>query len=527
MPVCTTFSTRALTRSACVVTSLRVAFACFSTSRRVLRTRRSTRVRAFLTSRSSLLRSVLPRRSNLRISACTFLRRAVRRRSTLSSEPSVSASSPTALTSVSRATNAAPTGTRTAFWATSVVRTAAETASLRASAASRRAVVRALRAVRAVSERLAAVAALLRARVAAAFLAVVERLLASASRLLAAFSEAVRTVVGVRVAASWRLRVAAAFLAAFERLAALARRVRAALAAACSAGVLVVLVRVVVCSAISAPLWSIKLISNFVRSEYALRTHVCKPNRLRRYSALLRSPRPGGGILELIERRKQFGGEPGAVQALDPVVAHDGVAEALADLVLLHLEVHPEQLLDELDQRRLLATALLQRGAQLRQRGQHRGAGGVHHVLGVALDHRHRRLQAVDDGLALGTGHGADQHARADRVPHPLQIVGARQAGHAQQRAGVDLHLDRGQQLAEHPGHVVAQPRHAGELHGVGELVEDDPLEQLGLVGLERLGGQPQVRRDEQQARRARGVQQGDLVLAEDRATHEPDDAAR
>ena len=87
----------------------------------------------------------------------------------------------------------------------------------------------------------------------------------------------------------------------------------------------------------------------------------------------------------------------------------------------------------------------------------------------------------------------------------PLQVVGARQAGHAQQRARVDLHLDRGQQLAQHPGEVVAQPGHAGELHRVGELVEDDPLQQLGLVGLEGLGRQPQVRRDEQQARRARG----------------------
>ena len=200
----------------------------------------------------------------------------------------------------------------------------------------------------------------------------------------------------------------------------------------------------------------------------------------------MRSAYPGGRIVELGERRQVLRGAPGAVEALDPPVAHDRVAEALADEVLAHLEVEAEQALEQLDQRRLLAPPALERLAQLGQRGQHRRAGGVHHVLGVALDERHDRLKAIDDLLALGPGDRMDETVLAHRVPRRAQVL---HLGQAQKRGRVDLDLDRGEQLAQHRGQVLAQPRDPRELHRVGDLVEDDPLEQLCLVGLEGARG--------------------------------------
>src|SRR6185312_5716925 len=101
------------------------------------------------------------------------------------------------------------------------------------------------------------------------------------------------------------------------------------------------------------------------------------------YGTNLRSTDPGRGIVELLQRREQLGRLPGAVEPGHAARLDGGVAEALADEVLAHLEVEAEQALEQLDERRLLAPALLEGLAQLGQRRQHGGARGVHHVLGV------------------------------------------------------------------------------------------------------------------------------------------------
>ena len=53
--------------------------------------------------------------------------------------------------------------------------------------------------------------------------------------------------------------------------------------------------------------------------------------------------------------------------------------------------------------------------------------------------------------------------------------------------------------------HVVAQPRHRGELHPVGLLVHGHPAAEVGRVDLQAPLGGDDVRGDEQQARRAAG----------------------
>ena len=57
--------------------------------------------------------------------------------------------------------------------------------------------------------------------------------------------------------------------------------------------------------------------------------------------------------------------------------------------------------------------AALERLAQPRQVGQQLGADGVHHVLGVALEHRHEGLHAVEHRPALGADHEGGEAALA------------------------------------------------------------------------------------------------------------------
>src|SRR5215211_1287857 len=114
---------------------------------------------------------------------------------------------------------------------------------------------------------------------------------------------------------------------------------------------------------------------------------------------------PGVGVLELGERRERLLAAPDAIEGVDALGLDDRVAEALAELVLAQLEVEAEQPLEELGKRRCLPPPALERLAQVVERGQRLAARRVHDVLGVALDHRHRRLDAIDDRALLGRGH--------------------------------------------------------------------------------------------------------------------------
>ena len=116
--------------------------------------------------------------------------------------------------------------------------------------------------------------------------------------------------------------------------------------------------------------------------------------------------------------------------------------------------------------------------------GQHRRARGVHDVLGVALDEGHRRLQAVDDLLALGPGDRVHEAALAHRVPRRAQVLAA-WAG-AAARPARSRPRPRTAARAASPARCSRSHGDAGELHRVGDLVEDDPVEQLGLVGRRR-----------------------------------------
>ena len=72
--------------------------------------------------------------------------------------------------------------------------------------------------------------------------------------------------------------------------------------------------------------------------------------------------------------------------------------------------------------------------------------------------------------------------------------------------------------------HVLAQPRHGGELHPVGDLVQADPEPEVGRVDLELPLDGDDVRRDQQQLA-ARTVEELELAehLAGQEAEHDAD----
>ena len=89
------------------------------------------------------------------------------------------------------------------------------------------------------------------------------------------------------------------------------------------------------------------------------------------------------------------------------------------------------------------------------------------------------------------------------------RVVGVRLEGRPER------HLQPVDQLSEHPAEVLAQPRRAGELDGVGDLVDRHPQHELVAVDAEVARRLRQVRREQQQPRRHAGVEQREVVLAE------------
>ena len=137
----------------------------------------------------------------------------------------------------------------------------------------------------------------------------------------------------------------------------------------------------------------------------------------------------------------------------------------------------------------------------------------------MAFHQRHRRLHALEQPAPAGARDRERQPALADGIGKGAQ-VGA--GGEPRERARVDLELEAVEQLPQQGGDVRSQPRHGGELHGVGHLVEDHPVGELFALDVHAGGHRGEVRRDEQQPRGDRRVQQLQLVLPE----HAPADQA-
>ena len=134
-------------------------------------------------------------------------------------------------------------------------------------------------------------------------------------------------------------------------------------------------------------------------------------------------------------------------------------------------------------------------------RRDHRGADPVHHEVGVPLEQRHHRGEPVED-LALRRGlHASTSEpplaARGSKPRGPRRRPPQPRLSRSRQRRRVEVgRVDERAQLAHQ---VVAQPRHRGELHPVGLLVQAHPEPEVARVDVQLPLGLHDVGRDEQQ----------------------------
>ena len=111
-------------------------------------------------------------------------------------------------------------------------------------------------------------------------------------------------------------------------------------------------------------------------------------------------------------------------------VADDRVAEAPPHLVLTQLHLQPQEALEHPPGQAADLAAAVQRGAQARQRRQHLGADRVHRVLGVPLDQRHHRLNALDQLPAVLAERQAQQLPARARSTSSRSSPGSGSLGH-------------------------------------------------------------------------------------------------
>ena len=213
---------------------------------------------------------------------------------------------------------------------------------------------------------------------------------------------------------------------------------------------------------------------------------------------------PGGRVGELGLGREVLGAVPHPVEPVHADLLDDAADEALAVAVLPQLGVDAEQPADDL----LDLSASLRRRLELRpdvaHRRDHRRADAVHDEVGVALEQRHHRGDAVEDLALRGGLHGLDERAAVRRVgvdALPHRAVRRRRRGPQPrgQAAGSTSVASRNARISLEQ--VVAQPRHGAELHPVGLLVQADPEPEVARVDAHlALGG------DDVRARRAAAV---------------------
>ena len=140
--------------------------------------------------------------------------------------------------------------------------------------------------------------------------------------------------------------------------------------------------------------------------------------------------------------------------------------------------------------------------------------GGVHHVLGMSLDHRHRGLQPVQ-GAELGRIGKQPGELAAQQPAHDVARIADQPASQRADRGGVEPGRGALQQLADQLAHVGRQPRNAIELDHVSGLVQRHPPQEEASVRPELPPCGRQVLGDEQEPGGALGPDQRHVVLPE------------
>src|SRR5438128_5560015 len=180
---------------------------------------------------------------------------------------------------------------------------------------------------------------------------------------------------------------------------------------------------------------------------------------------------PGVRAGELVHRRQAFGTAPRRIERARAALAFDGRDERLPDLVLAHLRLDTDQLLEQLLRPGCAAPrlqhsrhALLSLDVTLSEL--------VHHAIAVAFEQRHQRLHSGERRSVLLRSQQANEAALVERIASATELVdGSYQRLDNLTRLGID----HGERLLHEAKKVVLHPRDAGELRAVRYLVDRNP----------------------------------------------------
>ena len=232
------------------------------------------------------------------------------------------------------------------------------------------------------------------------------------------------------------------------------------------------------------------------------------------------SSQAASGLLELGRGRgAPRGDSQSAAQSLrSPPALDDLVAERLAELVLAQLQARARAAgrAASPSPPRRARRARAARAARSTPVAELAG-GGVHDVLGVTLDHRHRRLEPVERSRLAPVGEQPRELA-AQRRPDDLARV-AHQASRPSSADAAGVEIARAapsiSSPTRPPGGRRARATRANWTTWVA-LVERDPAQEQVRLGLElALRARSMFSADEQQPRRPLGPEQREVVLAE------------
>src|SRR6185295_12882920 len=225
--------------------------------------------------------------------------------------------------------------------------------------------------------------------------------------------------------------------------------------------------------------------------------------------------KPRAGLLELGEGRQRFGLAPGSVQPLDSRLRNDGVTEALAHPVLAKLELQPQDPQDHFTQSAPARSPGLEPPAKAGVTWIEVARGGVHDVLGMAFDHRHRRLEAIECGALLGPRKQAREVAAQDGANRGARVAVEQPARQRPERALVEPRRSAAYELLDEGTQMRPEPGYGGELNRVRALVNRYPAQEDARIPaqLELCGGEVGAHEDESRLPLRRHKR--DVVLSE------------
>ena len=136
-------------------------------------------------------------------------------------------------------------------------------------------------------------------------------------------------------------------------------------------------------------------------------------------------------------------------------------------------------------------------------------------MLGVALDHGHRRLEAIQGAPLLRPREQAGEVAAQDGANRGARVAAEQPARQPPEEAGIEARRSAADQLLQELPQMRRKPGDRGELDRVGALVEGDPAQEEARVLAQLAVGGGEIRAHEDQSWLPLRRPQRDVVLSE------------